>query len=842
VAADSQPEPDPTVAVLRRALEQASKQTQALQLPDELPALLVGEGVWSPAEALDRIDRPSWGLRPAALAALAPRLSADLALAAFGRIGYCGDSFDDVAGVVALARRLIHFGAAADAVAALTRLAPAPRGLALARVAAELPLDLREPAMRVALDGFSARRGNEACIAHLALARALPAHRDALVAQGLQALFDGDDGTYPYILQWMAYADARDRAVDFARRESMPYPHAQALAAVLPWCDGDERAALWTMWREACERAIADRWSLASLRLPLPARGDELVELLAQVRSRPGARERAVALAHLASHHRELLDEALAAIRQLTGLDLALGLVSLLASLDGAARHDVAREALVALARPGIEREPLHNMIDAWPWPAPEPPVAFHVYWPALRNLRTRAIAHLAPLERRTEALALLADVLRIDDAHHRAGAIAALGGRLPDASERERVLALAESVACASTKPWIGLSHVLRRVDRGARPDLARRALALLPDDPDEETVRALPPLLVALAPDEAATIVTRILERDRLPFGDVLRAACEAALQAGAVRPLADAILGGRAGRCAKFLLPQLLRHADAELRPRVVAAVLAPLDDGGAARFPDLDEIDEIARAVPWLTHAERERLAVRIPVKVSWPNDEFGREQLIVALARPLAEQGALGLLRPLLASIGQTSRLIALASALPFLDEAEREQVTHEIVTELERGNNDDLASLAAPHVAAAGHASALLELLAPFGAEALAHLGPHLPADQLPRFLELLAHAALDGPRSISSSAGLRALAPWFGELPRDAVARLFERVLEHAGDRGRSDLLQAFITDEDDPQGDGDTGLLLALAHLVSPAGLADCIAQLEDVTKQFM
>jgi hypothetical protein len=54
--------------------------------------------------------------------------------------------------------------------------------------------------------------------------------------------------------------------------------------------------------------------------------------------------------------------------------------------------------------------------------------------------------------------------------------------------------------------------------------------------------------------------------------------------------------------------------------------------------------------------------------------------------------------------------------------------------------------------------------------------------------------------------------------------------------------DRGRSDLLQTFITDEDDPHGDGDTGLPLALAHLVGPAGLASCIAQLEAVTKQLV
>lgn len=462
--------------------------------------------------------------------------------------------------------------------------------------------------------------------------------------------------------------------------------------------------------------------------------------------------------------------------------------------------------------------------------PEPDPPTVA-----LLRRALERA-SGLTQALRLPDALpALLVDALRIDDDHHRAGALAALGDRLPDAAGRERVLALAESVACASTRPWIGLSHVLRRVEPSARPDLARRALASLPDDPDEETVRALPPLLEALAPDEAAAIVTRILERSATAVVNDLQAICEAALRAGAVRPLADALLGGRAGHRVEHVLPQLLRHADAELRPRVAAALLDPFEDAGPARFPDLD----IARAVPWLTPAERERLVARIPPKPTGTMLGFRREALIVALARPLAEQGALGLLRPLLASVGRTRRLVALASALPFLDEAERERVTRQVLGDLRRSNDGALAALAAPHLAAAGHASALLDLLVPFGAEALAPLGPHLPADQRPRFLDLLARTALDGPGPVSTSAGLRKLAPWFGELPRDVLARLFERALERAAARGRPDLFHAFITGEYGHHEDGDPGLLLALTHLVGPAGLAACIAQIEDVAR---
>lgn len=834
----SLPGTDPSPAsLLRRAIEQASQLTEALRLPDDLPAILVDEGVWSPAEAIHRIDCPPRGPAPAALAALAPRLSAEEARAAFDRVDDCWDSFHGVAGVVALARRLISLGAAGDALDALSRLDPGPRGLALARVAADLPVDLRATAVRVALHGLSDARGAEACIAHLALARALPDRRDALVEQGLDALRDGDWPIYPYILQWMAHAGARERAVGIIAREETS---SDALAAVLPWCDGDERAELWAMWREACARAIADGWKLTGLRLPLPARGDELAELLALARSRPGPRERAVALAHLASQHRALLDEALEAVRQLAGLDLVLGLVSLLPSLAGAARDEVAREALAALTRPGVERASIYELARAWPWLDPEPPVESYPISPTLPGLRARVVAHLPRAQaggRRAEALALLAATLRRNDDHHRAGAIAALGKHLPDPAARARALAFAESVACASPCPWIGLAHLLRHVEPGARPELTRRALASLPDDLDEETVRALPPLLEALAPDEAAAIVTRILERGGTSSVNDLWAVCEAALRAGAVRPLAEALLGGRAGHRAEYVLPQLLRHADAELHPRVAAALLEPFEHFGPADVPGLD----ITRAVPWLTPAERERLVARIPPKPVGSKLSFLREPLIVALARPLAEQGALDLLRPLLATVGRARRLKALASALPFLDKAEREKVTRQIRGDLRRGEGE----YAAAHLAAAGHASALLDLVAPLGPVALARVGRHLPADQRPRFLDLLARSLREKPSGVYSSATLRELAPWLGELPRDVLVGPFERALERARLQGRPELFQHFITgergsDEGGGEEGGDTGLTLALVHLAGPAGLAACVALLEDVGRE--
>jgi hypothetical protein len=286
-------------------------------------------------------------------------------------------------------------------------------------------------------------------------------------------------------------------------------------------------------------------------------------------------------------------------------------------------------------------------------------------------------------------------------------------------------------------------------------------------------------------------------------------------------------------------KYVLPQLLRHADAELRPRIAEALLAPFEGVGPRSLPDLD----IARAVPWLSPAERERLVARTPLKPTMVKHGTQREALIVVLARPLAEQGALGLLRPLIANAGRAYRLAALASVLSFLDEAEREKVTRQVFGDLRR-QDEVLVSFVAPHLAAAGHASALLDLLVPFGPLALASLGPHLPADQRPRFLDLLANSLVERPLAASTSVGLRELAPWFGELPRDVLARLFEGALARAGAHGRPHLFHAFISGElgytEDIDEGGDTGLTLALVHLAGPAGLAACIAQLEDVARE--
>lgn len=812
--------------LLRRALAQASLRTTSLNTPEELPGLLVAEGLWSAAEALEAIEGGHTFQHMGALVGLAPFLTEEEALGVLESAECDGDSFDWVRGLVAVARRLISLGAADQALEALSNLEPGPRGLAIARVIDELPAESRASAQRVALEDFELE-GDQGGLACLMLARAVPKPRDPLVERGRHALWIGEESGSPHVLEWMMRMGYRERAVAFAREES-GHARVDALAAVVPYCEGDERKALWGEWRAALEKMFADGWRLVRLSLPLPARDDELAELRALVDAQTAPLARAALLVRLAVHHPALADEALAAVRELAGLERALGLMSLLPALPEASRPALAREALPLLVSP--EGRGLYELYERWPKPTEGPPLVRSPHTPTITGLRARAIAALAPDERRAGAQALLAAVLDIGDAHHRAGALGALAARLADPSARAAALRRAEAIAAASERPWIGFIHLIRRVEPEQREALVRRALAALPERIDEETAHALPPLLESLAPEEAGSLVARVFSQRSSGIVNYKQMIVAAALRAGAVRPIAELLLGEAGRDWARHLLPQVLRYAEGELRQRVVDALLEPFVDLWEHHFPDVDLVE----AVPWFTPAERVWLTDRLPrQKVG---SKFGnyREPLIVALARPLAEQGELDRLRPLLKSTDARDHLRGLASALPFLAEEARERVVRRLLADFRR-QQSGLSYGALPHLAAAGYAAALLDACETVSAPGLASLAPHLPASLRPRLLELVTRAIRDG-RGADTSAGLRELAPLLPELPREDLASMCERALEDAGERGRAHLFQRFITEdlEDEPE----TGLTLALVELAG-ASLPECIAELEGVAQ---
>jgi hypothetical protein len=787
--------------------------------------LLVEEGIWSPAEALERIDSDS----APHLAALAPRLPRELALAVLARADTSGDSFHAVAGLVALADRALELGATGEVFDVLTRLPAEARGLVVARVGERLPPDLRASAVRLVLADFPLGGDPDACVARLLFAGLVPERRDALVRDALHAL--GEFPVEPYQLRWMARVGAVARAVELAHEHDEPRLRAPALAAVIPRCDGDQRAESWATWREDVTALLA-AGRRPELPLPLPARPDELAELVTLARGLSQPRARAVALAHLAVHHREYVDEALAAVRLLDDLDRVLGLASLLPALAATSRHDVAGEAWALLTRLDVDRPAISDLFEDWPGPPDDSPVESYAVSPTPADLRTRIAVHLAPVQRREAALALLAAARRIDDTHYRAAALAALGAHLPDPEARARVFTRAEALALASPRPWLGLVHLLARVDLEVRPTLARRALASLPDELDQETLHNLPPLLAALTPDDAAALVARILAGSWSVVND-LQANVAAALRAGAVRPLAELLLGEDAPHGTEYVLPLLLRHADAELHPRIAAALLEPFEDEDLWQFP------EILPAVPWLSPDERAWLVARIPRKPLHSKLGDRREPLIVALARPLAEQGAFDLLRPLLPGAGRGHRLAALADALPFLDPGERERVTKQLFGDLRRGNCR-LTWHVVPALAAAGHADALVDLPTPLDTRNLARIAPHVSADRRPRLLELLVRAALDESGSHVTSTDLRAFAGLRRELPCDALARVCELALADAAESGRPELLRALVAearDSDDEHHDVDPGLPSILVELAGPTGLPALVALLDDL-----
>ena len=792
-----------------RELDAAACNAQRLRMPASLPARLLELGEWSAEQALASVDRPPIGPPALALVELAPLLSAAEALATLARKCQRWDAHEDIAGDLALARRVVSLGEPAAALAAVAGLEAGPRGLVLARLAADLPAELRASAAEQALVALGEREGDAACIAILALARALPQRRAELVERALKALWRGDDGVYPYVLRWLVYAGAGPRARELALAETMTYPRAQALAAVLPDCPGEERGALWRAWREAIDSELAGRSWFVSLRVPVPASPDELSELLTLLRARRSVHERSVALAHVALHHGEHLDEAIEVLRmQSEPIERALGLLYLLP-----ARPDLAREVLAALAEQSRRSVNFHKTsLEPWQAPASEPPVGFMGPTQSLADLQARALVGLAPAERCAEALKLLAGARRLSDEHALAGAISALASGL-DSAAREHALTRARVLAQAGDQPFIGLSQVLRRLPIAKRPALAKLALASLGQYEEPDTL-ALPPVIAALPAELAGAQVLRVLRAGGSWVVPEIAAIVAAGLRAGAVVVIADELLAASTDR-HRYFIHLLLPHADAGLRPRVVGAVLAASDGS----------ID-LAACVPALTDDELRALIAGISSEETRMSKQHAHRSLTISrLVRPLAQRGALELLRPALASLGRADRLPALVTALDLLAPDERSTVSRQLIGDLRRGG----AGVATVHVeqlAAAGHAEALLELPA-LGLASLAALAPGLPAALQPRLRERLVAAV----EAIHTARQLDDLVPLHASLAGDVLSQVVLRCIKEAAQRGRTALYAALAGDEAG-YAEAETGLTRLLLHLADPLAW---IAELE-------
>lgn len=809
-------EADEAVAALRRGLSRAIESSQVHAMPDALPGLLVARGAWTVDEALCSVDHVERGPSSGALLGLAPWLSAEQAIAALGRVRRLWDDWFNVEGALAVARRAVQLGAAEQAVAVVERFAADGRGLVLARLMRDLPERMHAAVLERAAGDLRGREGDRVCIAYMALAEAVPSRRDELVERGMQALFDGDDSAYPYVLEWLAYAGARPRAVAYARMErGLAYPRAQALAAVIPWCREAERAALWREWRSVLDEACADRYGLSSLRLPLPASDEELEELLALVRGRPGVRERAVALAHVAVHHDEVIDEALAAIRGLEGVDRALGLSAVLPVCDEACGEDVAREVLGLLEDPGDLSE-LHNTAQAWPVVDGEPARSFHVHTPRLGDLRARATARL-PADEGTEAALLLADESRAqDDKVVRASAIAAFASGL-EGEERAAALVRATELAWASARPFVGLSQVLRRSPVETRRGLAEAALAVM-GALDEAVVSALPPVIAALPAEVAGELVVRVLEEVRSGGVHMHAAVVAAGLRAGAVDVVAPAVLDGDMTRYHVHLL---LPYADAELRPRVVEALIGSEDDGEEL---ELDLAADLVACVKFLNGDELGRLVSRLPPpEVRYTKRGGDRDPLIAACVRPLAERGRLEELRPALATLNRELRLPALATALDLLPADERATVVRQLLGDMRRG------AYVPPEVkvslAAGGHAEALLDL--ELGVSDLVAIAPHVSGASRDR---LRARVLEVGARVTDLEASLE-LVEGFDRVPDGALVRALTAAIDDAAASGCKGLLEALAGSEAD-HGARETGVTRALLRLAGARACIDALA----------
>lgn len=358
---------DAVEANARVALVISSVASLTYRLPANLVSHLIAEGIWSPAVALSRVQRPSGGFSSETLRWLAPYLDLPLAreaLAVCARHPQLVHDLPRAEGLAALILRLSQLDA--DVPEALGRFPPNIQAMVAAIAWRGLPRAAWPALARAIRDGAAA-------VSHCSYAAstafaALPiiddaAVRDALIARALARLSDEDFALDNEHAAQLGAAGLWSYGWDAAQRERSAYPRAEMLAFVTPFLPEAMRADAYARWFAAYREETAGGSGI-SLRIParLPvAIRDELL------RWQQAGALRAKALVAFAYEHPALRAEALRAVRSLTGAHGVAARLALIAALDAPDQRALAVEtfelALAMLDAPGRE---LANAARYW--------------------------------------------------------------------------------------------------------------------------------------------------------------------------------------------------------------------------------------------------------------------------------------------------------------------------------------------------------------------------------------------------------------------------------------------------------------------------------------------
>ncbi|MCE9575705.1 MAG: hypothetical protein K8W52_21325 [Deltaproteobacteria bacterium] len=639
-------------ALARRSLVRASRVDIAHALPPGLAGALVESGYWTTREAMAVARTPYGGFAPATLASLAPWLDAAevrLALAIVAERPLV-DSMDDAVGLAAAVDRLITLEGIGAVEGALAPFSPAIRAVVAARAWPGWPDALHALAARLVVDGaHTVRHCSEAAATLFATLPILGAPiRSELIMRALDRLADEDFGLDCEHAALLGAAGEWQPGWRDATHHSLPYPRARMLAAIVPHLPDELRPDGYAQWLDIHRSARADVGG-APIPAALPA---EIFDQVLRVASEdPSGTRRAETLVALAYQRRELVGEAVDAVRSLSGANGACARLAILPVVDVDLRERLATEAfdeLVAVAD-SDDRRALSSASERWPR-GPE-----HRRWSYLSSMRrerallVEPLAWMAPATRAARALALLQRATHGRDTAILAGAAAAIAHLAADARGEWPARLIGRARDDLHPAALVEIAELLPERDRAALAERAWRT----PRIAGREAIvgRALARAAPWLRPDARASVQLAALERWSTPPSEVAWHTLLDKL-GGALVP--DAIAWIRAHADHPFVRSALVPHLPAALRASTATEHLTWLARSRLSwqRSDELLELSAYATdPVPLLVAAIAEwrpRAARDVQWAIAWaiePIAAAGELEHALTLRRELADPKA-----------------------------------------------------------------------------------------------------------------------------------------------------------------------------------------------------
>ncbi len=580
-SADDALRADAVEMIARAGLVISSVASLTFRLPPNLVGHLIDEGIWSPAVALSRAERPGGGFASEALRSLAPHLDLPLARAALDVCARHPSFIHDLPaaeGLAALVVRLATLAGDAEVPAALDRFPPDVRAMVSAIAWPALPRAVW-PALVTAIRDGAARVSHCSYAASTAFA-AVPiledsAQRDALIQRALKRLWDEDFGLDNEHAALLGAAGHWTYGWERAERERSTYPRAQAHAFIAPLLPEPMRATAYARWLDAYREETAGGFTI-SLRIPAGLPADVRAQLLrvAQARRDPGELAKVrIALAYEDPAQRP---PAIDAVRALRGADGMVARLALIPALEPADQHALALESFeLGLAELDAHRgRELERRAQYWNRGPDDIEWCYIGEYREPAALIVDALTWMSPDERSRRVRQLFARFRRIDDHASLVTAAVAAVERAPAETHATWLVRLLGRTA-ADEQDAHALAALARLADRCGDPRRAELATAAWRGRIDAGDRRAAEALAVAAAhlPDAARADVQReALTRWQETAGDynwseVLRGLRDGLAPAAVLHALDD----GKRGSGCEYTLRALLPALPADVRVR-------------------------------------------------------------------------------------------------------------------------------------------------------------------------------------------------------------------------------------------------------------------------------